>query len=166
MANFNTASLKMSNEHGTPLGLHGSQDFNADLDNIGILGKSQSQVQSLGSVNQGRLNEFNQLAFKYPGFVGWRIATVDESGNKLSQNIPYLVFKQHMEASLRMGLISVIGPWTKPYERDEDRHAIAFGMVTYGLNSGISQNILGSGAGLLSGLGSYLMENRRHINLR
>ena len=165
MTNFNTASLKMHNEYGTPLGLYGSQDFNADLDNIGITGKSQSYIQSLGNVNQGRINEFNHLATRYPGFVGWRIATVDEFGNTLSQNIPYIVFKQHLEPSLQMGLIRILGPWTKRYERDEDRYAIAFGMVTYGLNQGVSQNILGSGSGLLSGVGSYILGNRKHIHL-
>ena len=163
MANFNTASLKASNEYGIPMSLIQSNDYNEDLDNIGILGKGSSQVQALGRVNQGRVSEFNQLCFKYPGFVGWRVATVDDQGRTISNRIPYIVFKQHMEASLRMGLVRILGPWTKPYERDEDRHAVAFGMATYGLSAG---NILGESSGLMSGLGSYLVQNRKHINLR
>jgi len=165
MAYFNTTALKQNIQTGIPISAYNSNDYDNRLDSIRVLNGSHSSVSSLGETNQGYVDLFRQLSHKYPGYIGWRVSSVTNQGVTISKTIPHLFFYSILKPQVTAGILTVLGPWVKRYARDEDLIAIAFGMSSFGVNEATNQNILGSNAAFLTGIGGYLLDNRSQISI-
>lgn len=161
---FNSSALRENIENDSPLSFLQSSEFNNDLDFMQMDKAAGNRVLKLGSISQNRLDTFKELSFKYKGFIGWRIVVkpspTSPTYDRRTQNVPYVLFEQHLKPSYEGGLIEIDGPWCEPYIADEDRIATALGMATY-------QDMASRGANTLisNSLGSHILANRRFHNI-
>ena len=168
MVHFNTASLKAHNETGIPLSVLDQAKNNGvnDLDQWTIRSTEKSEVSLLGQIHQGYLNKFKEESHKAPGFVGYRLRTVNPvTGGYVEQPYPFIYVMQHLLPSIEAGLVKISDYYRMPGAREEDRIAAAFGVSGYGVNNSHLNNIAAQKNAYMTSLASYLLNNRRSVNL-